>query len=315
MAKIPIEILNYSKEFGDEIKECVLIANRLQSSIEYTIIEDIHESQLPILAEEEINTSSFFDTLDEIRNKVGGFHPYLLTVCDKALYNDYFNLFGSSRAEKGLGILTSNSVSDIIIPKDKINAYFIYYLSGYTLRFLNPDHKGHKETKDCVYDKKISKRDILKSMKNNAFCDDCKRNLLIGDSKITIEILNDLNKLFAESGRILNDVKIPKVNQKRKSIFVSYSHKDEQWKDKLRIHLKPLEAIGEIDVWSDDKIRPGQEWFEEIKKVLRVFLWVISLNIYHLVTRYFNGGNLANTHQQHLSSLQNISIYYLSSNA
>ena len=32
--------------------------------------------------------------------------------------------------------------------------------------------------------------------------------------------------------------------------------------------MKPLESIGEIDVWSDDKIKPGQEWFEEIKNAM-----------------------------------------------
>jgi len=45
--------------------------------------------------------------------------------------------------------------------------------------------------------------------------------------------------------------------------------------------------------------------------VLRDFVWVIFFHIYHLVTRYFQWRGLATPHRQHLSSLQNISIYYL----
>lgn len=271
MAKIPIEILNYSKEFTEEVIECIAIANKLQNSIEYSIINEIEESQLPLLEATEINTGLFFDELNAIRNKIGGFHPYILTICDKPLYANYFNLFGNSRAKKGLGILTSHSVSDIIIPKDKMKAYFLYYLSGYTLRFLNPNHESHKETKNCVYDKKISKRDILKSMRSDAFCEECKKNLLVGDSKITIEILGDLNNLFGESGRILKDYVIPKINHRRKKIFLSYSHKDEEWKNKLRIHLKPIEELGHIDVWSDDEIKPGDDWFDKIKNAIEEY--------------------------------------------
>lgn len=265
MAKIPIEILNYSKEFGNEIEESIKIANRVQSSIEYTIIDDIEVSQLLSLNEDEINTSKFFDELFEIKIKIGGFHPFLLTVCDIPLYGEYFNLFGSSRPKKGIGILTSNNVKNIIIPKDRMKAYFIYFLSGYTLKFLNPDQRLHKETKDCIFDKKISKMDILKSMKSDAFCEDCKRNLLTGKSKITINTLNDLNKLLEESGKILNDIELPQINKRRNKIFISYSQKDEEWKNKLRTHLKP---IGEIEVWSDDNINPGQEWFEEIENAI-----------------------------------------------
>lgn len=265
MAKIPIEILNYSKEFGNEIEDCIQIANRIQSSIEYTIIEDIEVSQLLSFEDDEIYTGKFLDELGEIRSKIGGFHPLLLTVCDKPLYGEYFNLFGGSRPEKGIGILTSNNVKDIIIPKDKMKAYFIYFLSGYTLKFLNPTQRLHKETKDCIFDKKISKMDILKSMKGDAFCNDCKRNLLTGKSKITINTLNDLNKLLEESGKILNDIELPQINKRRNKIFISYSRQDEEWKNKLRTHLKP---IGEIEVWSDDNINPGQDWFEEIKSAI-----------------------------------------------
>ena len=47
-------------------------------------------------------------------------------------------------------------------------------------------------------------------------------------------------------------------------VFISYSHTDKKWLDRLLIHLKPLSRDYNIDVWSDKKIKPGSKWKEEI---------------------------------------------------
>ena len=54
----------------------------------------------------------------------------------------------------------------------------------------------------------------------------------------------------------------------RKKVFISYSHKDAEWLERLRIHLMPLERDYDIDVWDDSKISPGLNWREEIKKAV-----------------------------------------------
>jgi len=51
-------------------------------------------------------------------------------------------------------------------------------------------------------------------------------------------------------------------------IFISYSHKDEEWKDKLVTHLGVLEEQGYLDVWDDRKIEGGDDWFPEIEKAI-----------------------------------------------
>lgn len=50
----------------------------------------------------------------------------------------------------------------------------------------------------------------------------------------------------------------------RTRVFISYSHKDREWLDRLLVHLRPLERQGKIDVWADTKIRPGLKWHTEI---------------------------------------------------
>ena len=52
------------------------------------------------------------------------------------------------------------------------------------------------------------------------------------------------------------------------TVFISYSHKDEEWKNRLRPHLKMLEQVGRITIWDDRQIDAGAEWYDEIKQVM-----------------------------------------------
>jgi hypothetical protein len=54
----------------------------------------------------------------------------------------------------------------------------------------------------------------------------------------------------------------------RTSIFVSYSHRDETWLDRLRVHLAPLERELGAELWSDSRIRAGQSWNQELVEAL-----------------------------------------------
>ncbi len=52
------------------------------------------------------------------------------------------------------------------------------------------------------------------------------------------------------------------------TIFISYSHKDEIWKDRLVTHLKALHEQGRIDLWDDRRISAGDDWYEEIQSAI-----------------------------------------------
>jgi hypothetical protein len=51
-------------------------------------------------------------------------------------------------------------------------------------------------------------------------------------------------------------------------VFISYSHQDEVWKDRLVTHLSVLEEEGFLRTWNDRRIGAGEEWFEEIRQAM-----------------------------------------------
>ena len=54
----------------------------------------------------------------------------------------------------------------------------------------------------------------------------------------------------------------------KKNVFISYSHRDRKWLNRLLVHLKPLERTRKLDIWDDSKIKPGTPWKDEIDKAL-----------------------------------------------
>lgn len=64
-------------------------------------------------------------------------------------------------------------------------------------------------------------------------------------------------------------------------IFISYSHKDTEFRRELDLHLKPLILNKSVIKWSDANIHPGLNWKEEIDRNLQdssIVLILISVD-------------------------------------
>lgn len=55
---------------------------------------------------------------------------------------------------------------------------------------------------------------------------------------------------------------------KRAKAFISYSHADESFVERFRVHCKPLEREYNFIIWDDTRINPGEKWKLKIEKEL-----------------------------------------------
>ena len=74
---------------------------------------------------------------------------------------------------------------------------------------------------------------------------------------------NNLEAFIQKEIKLHNEEK-----ETKRTVFVSYSHADLQYLDRLKIHLRLFEKQGKIDLWSDTKIKAGEKWKEVIEKAL-----------------------------------------------
>lgn len=59
-----------------------------------------------------------------------------------------------------------------------------------------------------------------------------------------------------------------RLDNARTKVFISYSHEDRAWLDRLLVFLRPLEREGKLDIWEDRKLLPGMKWRDEIDAAL-----------------------------------------------
>lgn len=84
--------------------------------------------------------------------------------------------------------------------------------------------------------------------------------------------------------------------------FVSYSHKDESYRQALDVALSQLKRNALISVWDDRKIFPGQEWKEEIDRNLEhanLILVLVSFDFLH--SEYAYGQEMLRAIERHKS--------------
>jgi hypothetical protein len=121
MAQMPIEIIEVGDIPTEWVDQALSLANSLQNEFIYMRLTDTDAQHFQMYAFDHVKGAEFMDSMEQIRNSLRGFHPYLLAFIDAKLDGkEYVNLFGHSDAEKGLGVLTIANVPGIIIAPERM---------------------------------------------------------------------------------------------------------------------------------------------------------------------------------------------------
>ena len=71
------------------------------------------------------------------------------------------------------------------------------------------------------------------------------------------------------------------------TVFISYIHRDEEWKDRLVTHLGVLRHQGLLDLWDDRRIGAGEDWKQEIQQAIDAASVAVLLVSAHFLTSRF----------------------------
>jgi len=87
-----------------------------------------------------------------------------------------------------------------------------------------------------------------------------------------VNVLALLEAVDTQKRESAGGMKFPVFPEKqviRDKVFISYSHKDSQYLEKVRNNLKVLQSEGiEMNFWDDTLIKPGEKWLVEIERNL-----------------------------------------------
>ena len=82
----------------------------------------------------------------------------------------------------------------------------------------------------------------------------------------------------------------PETPERQATIFISYSHKDEAWKDRLMTHLGVLQSQGLVQLWDDRRIGAGDEWYAAIQEAMsRASVAVLLISADFLTSKFILG--------------------------
>jgi hypothetical protein len=105
------------------------------------------------------------------------------------------------------------------------------------------------------------------------------RRLIADDPQFVFYIRHlDRQKLMREAGK--------RPPPPRHRVFLCYSHANAAWLDRLLVHLGPLHKDRLVDVWSDERIQPGDDWRTQIDAALaaaRFAVLLVSADFYNSV--------------------------------
>jgi len=225
------------------------------------------------------DTVIYEDTFNKIKLDIEDNVKYFFIFTNKRYNNNYFY------EENSKIIIVSYYLWEKLtsLPKSNGVAFFIANQLAIEIDKSFRHDINDKSKPECIYDFLIDKTGIDTSIRASLICPKCNNRIKekIKNSEKKMHAYNNLKALLNEIGNASKwDDEIisfwdkknseeKNLHNEKKSIFISYSHVDSPWLQRVKIHLKPIERNSLIEIWEDTRIKTGDNWKEEIEKALQ----------------------------------------------
>jgi predicted nucleotide-binding protein len=218
MAHMPVEIVDVGRVPTASLTQAISLANSLQTEFFFDRLAEADAAQFRMHSYTEVYAPEFLSSMKQLRLAIKGYHPFLIAFIDANLDGEqYGNL---------------------------------YYIAHQTLGFIAPEHRNHDESRSCVFDRKIEKRDLLKSMRERALCNDCRRSLLSVET-LSPRQLDALDKLYSASGALVQAVPDQGTEAKRYRVFIGSSTEGLSVANEIQ---SLLQYDFEVEVWNQGTV-------------------------------------------------------------
>ena len=283
MSRIPIEIVEIGFSDTSDLMSAVSFVNQNQDYFLFSLLKDSRFSCYDPENHESYQTIEIYKLFDNVFKDLKGFHNLVIGIVNRRLDGKTLgNLFGSMETNDheritGKAITSIYGVENIIEPLP-VSIYYCIELLSISIRFIVGKGMIHDGERGCLFHRKINKTDIIETIQSGYISLD---SLKVINKYLEFEQIQYIQGMLttlahiarSENPRALleNSIKESSMSLQEKtkpSIFVSYSHKDSEWLNRLQVHMKPFELKGLISPWDDTKIKPGMIWKDEIIRVL-----------------------------------------------
>jgi len=172
-----IEVMSIGSDEYPLLTSAAEALNAVQHEFQYRVTSESQREPGISFEPEKYLSSDIWDFLRRHKETFGGNRPFIIAFVNAPLRSpEVSNLFGSHQAQEGFAAVTLYQSTQYV---SEAKRYCCYWLVRYSLSFVNPLIKAHKDPtrKFCYFHFKDYKPDLRLSMDSGRICDECKTQL------------------------------------------------------------------------------------------------------------------------------------------